>query len=124
LATGAVGVTTESLSPEEALVSTPETLRFHCSGLDDFIVTTHEFSATLPEDFRYRFRDIVKAYVINFGTEEAYERLNDRTLSQIFAEYHPEEREIVASGEIDGVRYTVYEAPAGPATDDENSPPK
>jgi hypothetical protein len=50
-------------------------------------------------------------------------RLNRRTLSQIFAEYQPVERKMVTTGEADGVRYTLYEAPpADPKSDDSDTP--
>src|SRR4051794_33378227 len=90
-------------------MTNPDTVKFCCSGEDNFVLYTHAFSEQLPGDFRYRFRAVVIDYVIAYGTQGAYDRLNGRTLSQIFAEYKTEERKTVATGEVDGVRYTLYD---------------
>jgi len=39
-------------------------------------------------------------------------RVNNRTVSQIFAEYQAVDAKPLASGEVDGVRYELYDAPS------------
>jgi hypothetical protein len=53
-------------------MTNPDTLTFSCSSVDDFILSTHDFAAQLPSDFRARFLGIVKDYLINYDTMEAY----------------------------------------------------
>jgi hypothetical protein len=87
----------------------------------------HEFSnsltaviQTLPPEMRKRLRDIRKNYFCWYGLDELYKRLNDRTVSQIFAEYQPIDVEPIASGEVDGLRYDLYEAPPPFTSDGED----
>jgi hypothetical protein len=58
--------------------------------------------------------EIRKAYFARYGIEGAYERMNNRTVSQIFAEYRPLDVKPIASGEVDGVRYELYEPRTDP----------
>ena len=38
--------------------------------------------------------------------------MNNRSLAQIIAEYQEPDRKPVASGEVDGMRYDLYDAPS------------
>jgi hypothetical protein len=60
---------------------------------------------------RKRFQQIFTTYVVNHGLEGAYDRMNGRTVSQIFAEYKSDEPKLIDSGSIDGVTYQLYESP-------------
>jgi hypothetical protein len=66
----------------------------------------------LPPELRRRFVSIRSAYLAAYGIEGLYERLNGRTVSQVLEEYEqPKLPPVIASGEVDGVRFTLYEAP-------------
>jgi hypothetical protein len=66
---------------------------------------------SLPPEMSRRLRTILKNYFGWYGAKAAYERLNNRTVAQIFAEYQPRDVRPLATGEVDGVRYELYEAP-------------
>jgi hypothetical protein len=73
----------------------------------------------LPPEMAKEFRTIRVNYLLWYGPLEANERLNNRTVAQIFSEYRPLEKKPMAAGELDGVRYELYEAPPVDSTDDE-----
>jgi len=80
------------------------------STLEEF---SKSFSATLkalPIEMRRRLGDIFKEYFTN-GFEYVFERMNQRTVAQVFSEYQPVQRELVDSGEVDGMRFRLYKAP-------------
>jgi hypothetical protein len=52
-------------------------------------------------------------YVGRGSLEGEYAAMNNRTVARIFAEYIPMATKPLASGEVDGVKYDVYEAPQG-----------
>ena len=52
-----------------------------------------------------RLCEINKEYFLAYGFEGVLRRMNDRTVSQIFAEYQPGDVKEIASGEVDGVRW-------------------
>lgn len=93
----------------------PEELKFECASSNDVIPTCHAFFAALPPELGERFNAIAKEYVISYLTEGLYERLNGRTIVEIISEFEQNggglKRNVVASGERDGIRYTLYEAP-------------
>jgi hypothetical protein len=65
----------------------------------------------LPVDFRLQLNSVFRSYWLAYGIEGVQERFNGRTVVQILAEYQPPSSEVViASGERQGMRYTVYEA--------------
>src|SRR4051812_7682542 len=70
----------------------------------------------LPPDLRDRLHGIRTNYFVSYGFDGAYERMNNRTVSQFFAEYQPKVVPIIASGAVDGVRYQLYEAPPSHTT--------
>ena len=73
----------------------------------------------MPPETRQHLHEIRKAYLVKHGIEGAYEKMKNRTASQIFAEYQPIEIKPKSSGQIDDVRYELYEPPRLDATDDE-----
>ena len=66
--------------------------------------------AQLPVDVARRLGKVFSSYFRRFGLEGAHERLNNRSVAQILAEFPPGETQPIASGEVDGVRYKLYEA--------------
>jgi hypothetical protein len=67
----------------------------------------------LPPDAKTALMAVFKAYYLAYDAQGLYERLNGRTVAQILAEYQeqPSPPVLVKSGERDGVRYTLEEAP-------------
>src|SRR5262249_37347691 len=88
-----------------------ETMRIAGLSFDEFSRSLTEVIQALPPEMRKRLHDIRRNYFAWYGFEGAYQRMNDRTVSQIFAEYQPMNVTPVASGEVDGVRYELHEAP-------------
>jgi hypothetical protein len=98
-----------------------ESIVFSCSRRQ-FSTTLSATFRALPAAAQKRFRAIVKDYFAAYGVDGTYERLNDRTAAQIFAEYQPTDVKPIASGEESGVRYDLYEAnPRKPADGDEST---
>jgi hypothetical protein len=104
-----------------------ETIRISCSSSDQFSAAISSACQALPPEAQQRLREIIISYVVRYGAEGTYQRINDRTVSQIFAEYQPVELRPIASGEVEGMRYALYHPEQSPATDverldDEQSP--
>ena len=71
----------------------------------------------LPSEMGKRLHDIRRNYFARYGFNGAYQRMNNRTVSQIFEELQPMDVEPIAAGEVDGVRYELTEAPPSPSDD-------
>jgi hypothetical protein len=69
---------------------------------------------TLPAEMANRLHSIRKMYFAAYGLDGQYQRMNNRTVAQIFAEYQRTELKPIASGEMDSVRYELYDAPDRP----------
>lgn len=96
----------------------------------DFGETWFNFEQTLPKETRLRLNRILLYCVKHYGQEGAYKRLNNRSVSQILAEYpaielkdvlEPEDLKLVASGEVDGMRWELYDSPSAATTEGERS---
>jgi hypothetical protein len=90
-----------------------EKIALSCPKFDQFSSAVGTVLRALPPEMRKRLRSILKNYFARYGIEGAYERMKDRTVGQIFAEYQPEDLKVIASGEVDGVRYLLTD-PSGP----------
>jgi hypothetical protein len=100
--------------PEEILVSG--------SNFDEFSRSLTSAIKALPAELSKKLRSIRSDYFGWHGFDGAYLRLNNKTVRQIFESYQPESVAPLASGEVDGVRYTLFEASQHDRTDetDEN----
>jgi hypothetical protein len=89
------------------------TLKFSCSSPSQLIEYSHEIVTALPDGPRQRFREILVDYRTKYTVADVFNRLNNRTIYEIFREYEAstDARDVVESGELDGVHYTLYEAP-------------
>ena len=95
-----------------------ENIRLSCP-FEKLSSSYREVIAQLPVDIALRLRDIFKSYFGRVGLEGVHERLNNRSVAQILREFQPGEAQTIASGEIDGVRYKLYDAlPEKTATDE------
>jgi hypothetical protein len=65
-----------------------------------------------PADVVQRFLRMWAYYTRVFGLDGAFERLNNRTVSTMLAEFEKVEKpKPIVSGERDGLRFALYEAP-------------
>ena len=86
-------------------------------GPEEFVRAVNTFVPQLAPDVRRRFNTIKLVYLAEYGISGLYERMNGRTVTQVIAEFQGTEPGVVAQGERDGVRFTLYE-PAPTQADD------
>lgn len=95
-----------------------ESIVIRCSDWHEIVAAVNRAKLALPVEIRKRLVTIFSSYLARFGVEGCYERLNTRSVAQIFAEFQPEDLPEIASGEVDGVRYRLYGTPkADPLAD-------
>jgi hypothetical protein len=90
------------------------TFRFSAATLQEFVQSYNSMISSLPAEIASRLRAILQQYAAAYGIEGAFVRMNGRTLSQVFAEYHSVDIQPIASGEVEGLRYELYDPPAPP----------
>jgi hypothetical protein len=88
-----------------------ESMGFSSAGVDDFLAAFSSIVGVLPPETQKRLRRIRNRYIIAYGPEGAFERMNNRSLAQVIAEYQEPGMRPVTSGELDGVRYELYDSP-------------
>lgn len=100
------------------------------ASLDDFDEACFKVAEALPKEPKIRLNRILLYCMEHYGEEGAYKRLNNRSVAQIFAEYSavelkdvlgPEDLKLIASGEVDGMRWELYDPPSPDTTEDEHS---
>jgi hypothetical protein len=92
------------LDPESALIS--------CADAQEIADACSNIVAQLAPDVARQLKGVRNEYLIAYGWEGVFERFNGRTVAQILAEYRePAHPPIGASGELGGLRYTLYAAP-------------
>jgi hypothetical protein len=64
----------------------------------------------LPHEMAKDLRAIMRSYAVRVGVDGTYQRMNGRTVSEIIAESRPEDVEPIASGEVDGTRYRLFDS--------------
>jgi hypothetical protein len=103
----------------EAAISSEEASSIRIAGetIQEFCRAWNQVVPLLPEQVRKRLAEIRKSYLVRFGLEGVVERMKDRRLSQIFAEFTPGKEIPIASGEKDNVRWALWGGKA--ATDSE-----
>jgi hypothetical protein len=87
---------------------------FKCDRWEDVGDTLDRFGAALPLDVRKRVNRVFVDHVMRFDLEGTFARLNNKTVAQILAEPVVEleqELPVVATGELDGVKWCLYDAP-------------
>src|SRR5262245_12210612 len=92
-----------------------------CKSWEDIGAAVSEAKRALPLETKKRLTKIFSSYLVRYDLEGVYERMNNRTVAQIFAEYQPEDLPEVASGEVGGVKYHLYEAPPRRVSDGDGS---
>ena len=90
----------------------PDTLLISCGSSEEIVKAIDAVMPQLAPDVRRRLNTIKIRYWQHYGVEGIYERVNNRTVSAILSEYGPgQEPKLIASGEVEGVRYEVVDAP-------------
>lgn len=93
-----------------------------CSGPNEIVGAINRAKHALPIDIRRRLADIFSDYVARYDIEGTYERMNHRSVDQIFAEYQLGGTRVITSGEVDGIRYRLFESPSARPDPAEHSP--
>src|SRR5262249_807302 len=93
-----------------------------CASWQGIVGAVNKAKRALPLETRKRLADVFSSYLARYGLEGTYERMNGRSGRQIFAEYQSEDVKPIVSGQIDGMRYELYEPPPRHPADDEPQP--
>ena len=78
----------------------------------------------LPREIAKRLCSIHDNYFASYGFDGVYQRMNGRTVSQIFSEYQAADVKLIASGEVEGTRYNLYQGSRPEATKGEGAADK
>jgi hypothetical protein len=93
-----------------------ESIVLSCASLREFVAAYNKLFSVLPPEIARRFANVMKKYSAAYGLEGAQIRMNGRTVGQILAEFQPPELNVIASGEKDGMRYTLTEEQSPPVS--------
>jgi len=98
----------------------PGSMTVSGSTLSEFMRSFTSVMQALPPELRSRV-NAIRCNYFDFGSFDfVYARMNDRTVSQILAEFEPMPLHEIASGDVDGVRYHLHEtAKPGPLDSDD-----
>jgi hypothetical protein len=105
-------------------MANPETLIISCESPARIVGTMNAVMPQLAPDVRRRLNRIKLLYLQCYGEEGLYERANGRTVATILGEYVGADPTPITSGEVEGVRYELYDVPKleseGPKSDKTN----
>jgi hypothetical protein len=93
----------------------PETI-VSCSAWQELVGAVNTIKRSLQPEQRKVFSQVFSGYLAKYGLEGAYQRMNGRRLFDIVAGYDPRDLKVIASGEVDGVRFELSERPSEEAT--------
>jgi hypothetical protein len=80
-----------------------------CSKWEELVGAYNRVNALLPPDVRRRIADIMINYLASFGPQGTFERMNNRTIAQILAEYRPGPAKVIDSGKTEGLEWELLE---------------
>jgi hypothetical protein len=83
-----------------------------CPGWERLPGAYNSIAASLPIEIRKRMTEVMISYVTRFGPQGVFERMNNRTISRILSEFDNERGACVESGELEGLRYELYDRPS------------
>lgn len=85
---------------------------FSGANKQEFGTSYSRIAATLPLDIKRKLADVFTSYFAAYGYQGVFERLKGRTVGQVLDEYkEPAPPAVIAEGEMEGVRYTLYDPP-------------
>jgi hypothetical protein len=94
----------------------PDTTILHLPAEGGFGPAIKRFVSALPEGPREKVKAIARAYLFDCP-DGGRGRLNGRTAAQIIAEYGSTPPTVIAEGQTDGTKWTLYDAPPTPKSD-------
>lgn len=90
----------------------PKTALISCPDAQEMAATCSRIIADLAPDVARQLKEVRNEYLIAYGWDGVFERFNGRTVAQVIAEYRePSRPPIVTSGQLGGMRYTLYARP-------------
>ena len=90
----------------------PDSIVIACSDWQQIVSATNRIIPELSLDLRRQLNSVFSNYLAAYGLEGVFERMNGKTVTQILNEYRDSTSPpVVAKGELEGVRFTLYEAP-------------
>src|SRR5947209_8098691 len=96
---------------ERELVN-PATYVLGCRNPGEMVGVMNAVMPKLSPEIRKKLNKITMRYFQLYGDEGLYDRVNNRTISTIISEYDwASDPKPIASGEIEGMRYELYDAP-------------
>lgn len=93
-------------------------IRIAGGSMGEFLNSFSRACRSLPRELGIKLRDIHANYFAKFGMEATRERMNHRTVAEIFSEFDQTPARPIAAGEHDGVRYELFEQPTQPPNGD------
>ncbi len=86
---------------------------FRCSQADELNSVYNKIIYELPPDAQRRLRAIFSAYIRKYGFYGRFERINNRSIKQIFEEFDESDIPVpIASGGENGMTWALYDAPS------------
>jgi hypothetical protein len=86
---------------------------FDCASVEELIVYSHTFPRGMPKEVKLQFREGFIRLLMTYNTTELFELLRGRRLHDIQAivDLLPPDPKVIASGQVNGMTYTLYEPP-------------
>ena len=82
------------------------------ASVDDFAKAKNQLLSQVPRDIRRQVNDIYIHYLHYHGPQGVFDRMNNRSIGTIIHEFSSlQPMKPVVSGERDGVRFQLFEAP-------------
>jgi len=82
-----------------------------CSRWQELPGAYNRIKDDLTLETRERMTQIMFNYMARFGPQGVFERMNNRSVSRILAEFEPGQVKVIESDEVEGLRYHLYEKP-------------
>ena len=83
-----------------------------CSRWQDIVSAKNAIIPELSPEDRKRLNRVFSSYLHRYDLEGVFERLRNRSVATILAEYDSaNDPRPIESGEVDGLRYELFEAP-------------
>lgn len=87
---------------------------FNCSSTEELIVYSHSFPRALPTELKFRFREGFFRLLAAHNNEEVFRIINGKRLHEILTIVDQlSDPKIIASGQVNGMPYTLYEQSQG-----------
>ena len=86
-----------------------------CQSPDDIARARNVAMNDLAPEFRKRLSRIVTSYLHRYGIEGVFDRLNNRSVAQVFEQFEGDDgSNVIVEGEREGLRFRLSEKPPTP----------